>query len=124
MNNKVLRNVMLYISSIFIAVMTLLFVVSCDQKDDPTIIKPEWDRNHKELTITIHMFDTRSDMRSALEGRIDEPIDPATYGKAIMSPDDTVCEVYVTKPVKIDDDHTLTLGHEVLHCVLGRYHDE
>jgi hypothetical protein len=35
------------------------------------------------------------------------------------------CEVYLPKerrPGKVDDVGTLTLGHELLHCMLGDYH--
>ena len=34
-----------------------------------------------------------------------------------------VCLVYVYQPATVDDDRTLALGHEVLHCVLGEYHE-
>ena len=35
------------------------------------------------------------------------------------------CEIYLPnerRPDKVDDDATLTLGHELLHCMLGNYH--
>ena len=35
------------------------------------------------------------------------------------------CEVYLPKeqrPDEVDDAGTLTLGHELLHCMLGDYH--
>jgi hypothetical protein len=35
------------------------------------------------------------------------------------------CEIYLPnqrRPFKVDDDGTLTLGHELLHCMLGDYH--
>ena len=35
------------------------------------------------------------------------------------------CEVYLPneqRPDKVDDVGTLTLGHELLHCMLGDYH--
>jgi len=35
------------------------------------------------------------------------------------------CELYLPKeqrPGQVDDDGTLTLGHELLHCMLGDYH--
>jgi hypothetical protein len=35
------------------------------------------------------------------------------------------CEIYLPnerRPAKVDDDGTLTLGHELLHCMLGNYH--
>jgi hypothetical protein len=35
------------------------------------------------------------------------------------------CQIYLPneqRPAKVDDDGTLTLGHELLHCMLGNYH--
>ena len=35
------------------------------------------------------------------------------------------CEIYLPderRPNNVDDDGTLTLGHELLHCMLGDYH--
>jgi hypothetical protein len=35
------------------------------------------------------------------------------------------CEIYLPndgRPREVDDDGTLTLGHELLHCMLGNYH--
>lgn len=34
------------------------------------------------------------------------------------------CWVNIVEPQELDGEHTLTLGHEVLHCVYGLYHDE
>ena len=35
------------------------------------------------------------------------------------------CEIYLPnhrRPDTVDDEGTLTLGHELLHCMLGNYH--
>jgi hypothetical protein len=35
------------------------------------------------------------------------------------------CEIYLpdaNRPTEVDDEATLTLGHELLHCMLGAYH--
>jgi hypothetical protein len=35
------------------------------------------------------------------------------------------CEIYLPnagRPREVDDDGTLILGHELLHCMLGNYH--
>jgi hypothetical protein len=34
-----------------------------------------------------------------------------------------VCLVYIYRPAFLDDDRTRTLGHEMLHCLLGEYHE-
>jgi hypothetical protein len=33
------------------------------------------------------------------------------------------CDIYVVGPGLVDGMHTLTMGHELLHGVLGEYHD-
>ena len=36
-----------------------------------------------------------------------------------------ICEIYLPdarRPATVDDAGTLTLGHELLHCLLGDYH--
>lgn len=35
-----------------------------------------------------------------------------------------VCYIHAVRPEKVDDDGTTTVGHEVLHCLWGRYHPE
>ena len=35
------------------------------------------------------------------------------------------CEIYLPntkRPAEVDDEGTLVLGHELLHCMLGNYH--
>jgi hypothetical protein len=35
------------------------------------------------------------------------------------------CEIYLPeskRPAEVDDEATLSLGHELLHCMLGSYH--
>jgi len=56
--------------------------------------------------------------RLALQAIRSRPIGcAAIYRKA------GVCEVYVARPERIDDEKVTVLGHEVLHCILGEYHD-
>lgn len=33
------------------------------------------------------------------------------------------CTLYVERPRRVDDQRTRVLGHELLHCLAGRYHD-
>ena len=39
--------------------------------------------------------------------------------------DALTCEIYLPngqRPSEVDDEGTLTIGHELLHCMLGDYH--
>ena len=43
-------------------------------------------------------------------------------GCAVARLDAKECTVYSPRPVTVDDQSTTVLGHEVLHCAFGRYH--
>ena len=43
-------------------------------------------------------------------------------GCAVTRVDAKDCTVYIPRPLYVDDDRTTVLGHEVLHCAIGRYH--
>jgi hypothetical protein len=52
------------------------------------------------------------EFRDAQGQPVDDPSQPLT------------CEIHTVRPKKIDDSDTLTLGHEMLHCIIGTYHPE
>jgi hypothetical protein len=33
-----------------------------------------------------------------------------------------ICRLYAVRPTQVDDERTLALGHEALHCLLGDFH--
>jgi len=111
-----------YFIALLITTITAIALFSCNPA--PTNFKPEWDRNFVELQITTKLFNTEEEMKEALKLRLNREINPKLLGMAIMSPDDTICEVYAVKPKRIDDQRTMTIGHEFLHCIYGRYHKE
>lgn len=100
----------------------MVLLVGCEPRKSN--IEPEWNRENVEIQTTPFVFDNKRDMHKALSVRLDRDIDPNLEGMAIMSPDDTFCELFIVRPNRIDDQHTLTLGHEFLHCIYGRYHKE
>jgi hypothetical protein len=104
-----------------ILLLSAILFLGCDQRKP---IQPEWDRTGKELRITINTYQSLSAMQQVVGDRVGSEQPQGLQGFAIMSPDDNVCEVFIVQPDRIDDKHTLTLGHEVLHCLYGRYHRE
>lgn len=44
-------------------------------------------------------------------------------GCAKFNLDTKVCEIVAPMPRELDDERTRTLGHELLHCAVGRYHE-
>lgn len=43
-------------------------------------------------------------------------------GNSIELAEEFDCEVHTARPTHVDDQATLILGHEILHCVYGLYH--
>lgn len=37
--------------------------------------------------------------------------------------DEYICRIVTLKPRDVDDRRTATLGHELLHCLFGEYHE-
>jgi hypothetical protein len=102
--------------------LVTIFLLACQPKESN--INPEWDRQGQEIVTVSKFYDNKHQLHSALEKRLGRDIDPGLVGLAIMSPNDNFCEIFSLKPNRIDDDATLTYGHEALHCVYGRYHPE
>lgn len=62
----------------------------------------------------------KAEYAAAKGGQQLEPLD-SLQGFSALGPDGTVY-VYTLPPKNVDDEVTLTLGHEVMHTVLGAYH--
>jgi hypothetical protein len=97
----------------------------CEPKREP-IVK-EFDRTGQEVCIVVNSYETEKDLHLALKNRIpgynlDQLQNTRLYGQAIWSPSDNKCEIFSLLPKSIDDEHTLTIGHELLHCIYGSYH--
>src|SRR5262249_37393478 len=87
---------------------------------------PETWQSHEKVgvldrvVLRVHWFDSLAQLREAASGRDVNPRD--LRGFAILSRDkDTggyVCDVFVVqiRGSQLDDDRTVTFGHEVLHC--------
>lgn len=77
-------------------------------------------------TISVPAFEWRIVDQSSLEqvytnSGMNLSSDRKLYGFAGKT-DKGVFVIYTTAPTTVDDEVTTTLGHEVLHLVLGEYH--
>ena len=88
--------------------LLVLGLVSCGKP-----IEPDLNREYSE--IKFYSYKTKEELNATLEVIHHE-------GMAIWSPQDEKCEVHFIEPRFTDDQNTLTLGHEVLHCIRGSYH--
>ncbi len=103
--------------------IVLAFAISEAHAED---VVPEYE-NHN-LLIKVNWYDTVKEVREALEGR-DEGVsysDTLAYSECEVHYEDGAdigfCEIWVVRPISVDKEHTKSLGHEVLHGLLGDYH--
>lgn len=99
-------------------------------------ITPEFDRSGQIMEIKVVFYDNIRDLREAREKEFGRPNEGfATRrgaGRSVWRGSawsgwnnrDNYCEIHVLRPETGADDKVQDLGHELLHCVHGRYHAE
>lgn len=118
--------------------MVLLY--GCDNAGyDSDVIKPTIDRTGLPIVTTTYYYDSVEEVMAAYREFYDIPKHkqiPRLFGFAVWPEwvdadgnsvelvDELWCEIHSVRPVKIDDQGTLTHGHEGVHCVLGDYHPD
>lgn len=92
----------------------LIFYLLSPHKID---IQKEFDFESQPITITTYLYRTEQELR------VHYPF-PDRPGKlkgfATLYPVDMECEIHVL----VDHELETTLGHELLHCLYGRWHKE
>lgn len=113
-----------------IILLTSLLLKGCEQGEQ---IVPTFDRTGSVVNVTVEIYDTvrqvqdhyrqvhklpRSHDLTGLQGFA------VWYEWPSGKPENTeyTCDIHVAQPHRVDDNNTLTLGHEFLHCIYGSYH--
>jgi hypothetical protein len=112
------------LSEWLVLLAVFLFFTAAQVKAEEYIAKPfEMD----SVYITFFWFDTLQEMRKWVATNIeDEKYDPELMGFSLCEHYEehgaAHCDLYVVRPKIVDDEATLTIGHEVLHGVYEHYH--
>ncbi len=93
------------------------FAVSTPWGAEP--VRAQYNLDHVNLSVHWLTIDQLDNVRQAWEGADDNGV---LFGFAIPDPAAGTCDVYVRKPELYTDPRMTILGHEVLHCLLGAYH--
>lgn len=120
---------------IFTVIIGLL-LASCAPESN---IQPTIDRTDKEILIRVTFHPDKDSMEDAYRAVHNLPKDATVpdqlgfanwnewidlAGNQVVRQDQQFsCEIHTFKPIYQDDDRVLTMGHELLHCVYGKYHD-
>ncbi len=107
-----------------LAIMGGLALIECAQAED---VVPKYENSN--LLLKINWFDTTKELQELLTARNEEDFyDTMAYSECEVFYEDGddigFCEIWVVRPKTVDKEHTKSLGHEVLHGVLGSYHKE
>ena len=107
-------------------VLAIISMVSCDPSPKEKISGTQ-DYTGVQFPITVYTYDTRAELNKAVEDR--KPKGQRVEGLALWFLTKETrkmqrCEIHVVSPSRIDDEHVLTWGHELAHCVYGTYHKE
>lgn len=81
-----------------------------------------FDRTSQELLVTVHIFDSKSEMHKTLVEKGYKQLKYSNGGITIVYKNSNKCEIFAVKPKQLNDKKVTTLGHELLHCLYGEYH--
>lgn len=119
-----------------VAVAGIAFaVVSCNPVGER--VEKNFDRTETPVKITVFFYPNNSAVTTEYRIRHDIPRSspfPGVEGFAVWpewrdkdgnpieKKDEFECEIHAVQPKSVDDNATMTLGHELLHCLYGSYH--
>ena len=116
--------------------LSLLILVSCQPESN---IKPTTDRTNQDISIKVIFHESNKSLEDAyrIANNLSDNVPvPDQWGFAqwnqwadrdgnlIDLPDQPYwCTIHVMKPKRQNDRPVLALGHEMMHCLYGSYHD-
>lgn len=105
-----------------------LAMYGCGEQDSASNIADiDFNKEGREITLTVTVFDTYADLQRARNELTDNP--NPVEGFALLNQDGTGvgdwCKIYVQKIDSVRDERQMTTwGHELAHCLYGTYHAE
>jgi hypothetical protein len=98
-----------------IAIVTIVLLSGCS-----STINKEFNREGEVLSITITNYSSGDKLISVSRGG-----QGGLNGEAVYSHGDHTCDVSLKTDgiIQVDGEYTKNLGHEMMHCLYGAYHD-
>lgn len=114
-NNKIIL-----VTGLLLSLFILLYYLG--STNPPQLVK-EVDNEAQSMTVTVYFHDTSRTLTDKFHD-LGYELDTANMkGFATLLLDTNVCEVHVLRIRHQNDyDRKRTLGHEMLHCIYGRWH--
>ncbi len=74
------------------------------------------------VRVEVTWYATANEVRAALEAAKVKGTPRGGVNGFSFTTADGVCHIHAVRPKEVDRAGTTTVGHEVLHCLLGQYH--
>lgn len=117
---KLQKEDILMFKSIF-SVFCLFVLTACGSTLESNLpVKEEFNRDRQEIKLTVHNYSNERELNK----NVPNP-SKGLNGQAVYAHGDNICDIHIkkNKTIKLDDNYALTLGHELMHCLYGDYHD-
>lgn len=103
-----------------LALMSTPVHASLSADDGFRFVKEDWERTDMRIRVVVHP--SLADLRSAAiaAGASMDNGTPRAWSKVYTNAN-SVCEIHIIDPKK--DGFRKYVGHELLHCMYGRWHD-
>ena len=120
---KINRSIFIFVLLAVVLIVASVAMFDFGSSAKTVFIKEEHTRNN--IDITMHVFDTQKELEAAIEPYTthnQRRYNILGFSRWWMPDGKGKCEVYVTKAQKEKDFETW--GHELAHCMYGRWHKE
>lgn len=133
------RQLLTILGLVALAIVLALGLSSCKERGEQ--ILPTIDRTGEDILVRVYLYDSSREVTAMYRQLHNIPRNTPVpdmlgfamwpewrdqHGQAVARPDDEAyeCEIHSMRPRRVNDNATLTLGHELLHCLWGSYHRE
>lgn len=105
--------------------LAALFMTSCDP-DGTSGLKEDFDRSGEELHITVIYHPSQQAVDAAYKKQFGRSNINRLGFAVFANPGNRPywCTIHTQKPSRDGDEKMDTLGHELTHCLIGRFHTE
>ena len=102
----------------------MLFLTSCEPESGG--LPEDFDRSGEEMRITVIFHPNQQSIDAAHKKQFGQTNNKRLGFAVWANPGNRPywCTIHTQKPTGINDQKTISLGHELTHCLIGTYHPE
>jgi hypothetical protein len=122
--NKILHRIGLLVLGMLVP---LIFLVACEEQNPKVLVDPNVEYlAHKQFLITVHEYDTIRELHEVWRFQTGTDSPQNQVGFMVRGSGSStrrqICKIYVLKVRTLEDQRLGDWGHELLHCVAGKFH--